>query len=91
MHLKQALPEILAQVQAEQLCFAEAVRRRAMCEPPHGIPEMEPLLVALGRLDADFFAIVEQDMYPCDPGAPLPVAKRTRSYFGQLGLGSGGR
>lgn len=91
VHLKQARPEILAQVEAEGLCFAEAVRRGAMCEPPHRAPEMEPLLVALGRLDADFFAIVEQDMYPCDPGAPLPVAKRTRSYFGQLGLGPGGR
>jgi sugar phosphate isomerase/epimerase len=91
VHLKQVDPGILAQVQAEQLGFAEAVRRGVMCEPPEGIPEMGPLLAAIGRLDADFFAIVEQDMYPCDPEAPLPVAKRTCSYFGHLGLGSGER
>jgi inosose dehydratase len=87
VHLKQADPAILEQVAAEDLCFAEAVRRGVMCEPPKGIPEMEPLLAAIGRLDADFFAIVEQDMYPCDPDAPLPVAERTCSYFGHIGLG----
>jgi inosose dehydratase len=89
VHLKQADPAILSQVHDEQLCFAEAVRRGVMCEPPHGVPPMEPLLAALARLDADLFAIVEQDMYPCDPDAPLPVATRTRSYFGRLGLGGG--
>jgi inosose dehydratase len=87
VHLKQADPVILEQVAAEDLCFAEAVRRGVMCEPPKGVPEMEPLLSAIGRLDADFFAIVEQDMYPCDPSVPLPVATRTCSYFGHLGLG----
>jgi inosose dehydratase len=88
VHLKAADPEILLQVGAEGLGFAEAVRRGVMCEPPKGIPAMEPVLAALGRLDADFFAIVEQDMYPCDAGAPLPIATRTCSYFGRLGLGS---
>jgi inosose dehydratase len=87
VHLKQADPTVLAQVQAENLCFAEAVRRGVMCEPPGGAPGMGPLLVALRRLRSDLFAIVEQDMYPCDPGAPLPVATRTRTYFGTLGLG----
>jgi inosose dehydratase len=87
VHLKQADPTILAMVAAEDLCFAEAVRRGAMCEPPNGVPAMEPLLEALGRLGTDLFAIVEQDMYPCDPGAPLPVATRTRKYFNNYGLG----
>lgn len=89
VHLKQADPEVLAQVKAEQLCFAEAVRRGAMCEPPKGIPAMEPLLAALGLLDLDLFAVVEQDLYPCGPEVPLPIAARTCSYFGDLGLGAG--
>ncbi len=87
VHLKQADPAVLAMVAAEDLCFAEAVRRGAMCEPPNGVPAMEPLLEALRRLDKELFAIVEQDMYPCDPDAPLPVATRTRKYFNNLGLG----
>jgi inosose dehydratase len=57
-----------------------------MVEPPHGIPEMEPVLAALGGLDRELFAIVEQDMYPCPPDVPLPIATRTRRYFNQLGL-----
>ena len=74
-------------VHAEQLSFAEAVKLGAMVEPPTGIPAMEPLLEALGRLDADLFAIVEQDMYPCEPDYPLPVATRTRTYLNGCGLG----
>jgi inosose dehydratase len=31
-----------------------------MCEPPHGIPELEPILDAVAELDPDLFAIVYQ-------------------------------
>ncbi|MEU4233636.1 TIM barrel protein [Nonomuraea sp. NPDC026600] len=87
VHLKQVDPEIVRQVREEDLCFAEAVRRGAMIEPPTGIPDMEPLLAELGRLDADLFAIVEQDLYPCPPDTPFPIATRTRKYFNGCGLG----
>jgi inosose dehydratase len=86
VHLKQADPAIAAEAEKEGLGFAEAVRRGAMVEPPHGIPEMEPVLAALGGLDRELFAIVEQDMYPCPPDVPLPIATRTRRYFNDLGL-----
>ncbi|HUZ19785.1 MAG TPA: TIM barrel protein [Acidimicrobiales bacterium] len=86
VHLKQVDVAVLAQVRAEDLCFAEAVRRGAMCEPPKGIPDMGPLVAALGRLDADIFAIVEQDLYPCEPDVPLPIARRTRHYLGTCGV-----
>lgn len=86
VHLKQVDPEIVRQVREENLCFAEAVRRGAMIEPPTGIPAMEPLLAELGRLDADLFAIVEQDLYPCPPDVPLPIATRTRTYLNGCGL-----
>jgi inosose dehydratase len=91
VHLKQASPEIVAQVEKENLSFAEAVRRGAMVEPPAGIPAMPPVLAALGELDRDLFAIVEQDLYPCAPDVPLPIATRTRQYFNQCGLGPGPR
>ena len=89
VHLKQVDPAVLAQVEAQGLCFAEAVRRGAMVEPPQGIPVMEPLLEALAVLDVDLFAIVEQDLYPCEPDVPLPIAERTRQYLGSCGLGPG--
>jgi inosose dehydratase len=56
-----------------------------MTEPPRGIPDMPPLLHAIERLGIDVFAIVEQDMYPCSPDTPLPIARRTRTYLGSCG------
>ena len=67
LHLKQVDPEVRAKVAAEDLPFGEAVKLGAMTEPPRGIPEMPPLLDAVEKLGIDVFAIVEQDMYPCDP------------------------
>jgi inosose dehydratase len=89
LHLKQADPAVIHQVRAEGLSFAEAVRRGAMCEPPKGEPGMEALLDAVDQhLDRELFAIVEQDLYPCDPDDPLPIATRTCAYLRQLGVGS---
>ena len=88
LHLKQVDPEVRAKVEAEDLPFGEAVRLGAMTEPPRGIPEMPPLLAAIERLGIDVFAIVEQDMYPCEVDAPLPIAKRTRQYLGSCGVPS---
>jgi inosose dehydratase len=89
LHLKQADPAVTRQVEAEGLAFAEAVRRGVMCEPPKGAPDMEALLDAVDRhLEGGLFAIVEQDLYPCDPDEPLPIATRTHAYLRQLGVGS---
>lgn len=89
VHLKQIDPTILNKVRAEGLSFSEAVRLDLACEPPRGIPKMEPLVAAFEALNVDLFAIVEQDMYPCDPSRPLPIATRTRTYYGSCGLGPG--
>jgi inosose dehydratase len=58
-----------------------------MCEPPLGVPEFPPLFDALAALEVDLFAIVEQDMYPCPPDVPLPIAERTLSYLRTHGGG----
>ncbi len=81
LHLKQVDPDIVRQVEAEDLDFPEAVRRGVMCEPPGGVPDMGPVLDAVGDLGRDIYAIVEQDMYPCAPDRPLPVARRTHTYL----------
>jgi inosose dehydratase len=62
----------------------------AMCEPPRGVPDLPPILEALSHLDdldAELFAIVEQDMYPCPPDQPLPIARRTYDYLTTCGGG----
>lgn len=86
LHLKQVDPEIVAQMEAEDLSFPEAVRRGVMVEPPKGEPPMEPVFEAAGQLGRDLYAIVEQDMYPCEPEVPLPIARRTLTYL----VGCGG-
>ena len=86
LHLKQVDETVRAKVAADDLPFGEAVRLGAMTEPPRGIPEMPPLLEAVADLDIDIFAIVEQDMYPCSPDAPLPIAQRTQKYLGSCGV-----
>ncbi|MFI6641873.1 sugar phosphate isomerase/epimerase family protein [Streptomyces sp. NPDC050504] len=86
LHLKQVDPAVLAQVRAERLPFGPAVARGVMCEPPTGVPALEPVLAAASALDVDLFAIVEQDMYPCEPDRPLPVARRTRHYLRGCGV-----
>lgn len=87
VHLKQVDPAVVDKAHAEGIGFGEAVRLDAMCEPPLGIPEMPPILDALSALDAELFAIVEQDMYPCPPDQPFPVAKRTYDYLTTCGGG----
>ena len=69
---------VLAQVEAERLSFADAVRRDVMCEPGLGVPALDDLAAALGALPASTFVIVEQDLYPCDFDRPYPIAARTR-------------
>ena len=87
VHLKQCDPEVLIKVREEQLCFAEATARGVMVEPDRGVPTMGPVLAELGRLDVPLFAIVEQDMYPCAPDEPFPIAQRTAQFYASCGLG----
>jgi inosose dehydratase len=89
VHLKQVAPVVMDRVNKEGLSFAQAVRLGSMCEPPLGVPEMPPLLEALGDLGRDLFAIVEQDLFPCHPDVPLPIATRTRVYLEACGIGPG--
>jgi inosose dehydratase len=85
LHLKQVDPEILADVKANEVPFGPAVGRGVMCEPPKGVPELGPVLAAAQKLGTDLFAIVEQDMYPCDPDTPGPIARRTRAFLRSCG------
>ena len=86
VHLKQVDPHVLDIVEAEGMTFAQAVKKGICHEPPGGIPSFEALREALQPLGADLFTIVEQDLYPCAPDVPLPIAKRTRAYLRRCGF-----
>jgi sugar phosphate isomerase/epimerase len=86
VHIKQMDPEILAQVAAEDLSFGEAVRRGVCVSPPAGVPKPADVVAELARLDAELFVIVEQDLYPCAPEVPLPIAVGTREHLAGCGL-----
>jgi inosose dehydratase len=44
------------------------------------------VLTAARKLDVDLCAIVEQDMYPCPPDRPFPIARRTREFLRSCGV-----
>jgi inosose dehydratase len=81
LHLKQVQLDILANTLKNDLPFGDAVAAGVMCEPPGGVPEFAPIIEAVAAIDADIFAIVEQDMYGCDVDFPFPLAKRTREHI----------
>lgn len=86
VHIKQMDPAVLAQVTEEKLSFGEAVKRGVCVAPPAGVPDPAGVVEALAGLDAELFVIVEQDLYPCAPEVPLPIAVRTRQVLGESGL-----
>jgi inosose dehydratase len=89
VHIKQMDPRVIAEAEAADMPFGQAVRLGASCEPPAGVPDLAQVTEALTALDAEIFVVVEQDMYPAAFDVPRPVADRTRAYL--RGLGIGGR
>lgn len=87
VHLKSVDPQVRARALAEKLPLSDAVQLGVMCEPPYGEPDMPPFLDALGKLERDIFAVIEQDLYPVEPHIPMPIGARTAGYFVGCGLG----
>jgi inosose dehydratase len=87
MHFKNIDPDIRHRVEAENIPFAEAVSMNMFCEPAYGVIDYVALRDVLREVDYSGWAIVEQDMYPAPPEKPLPIAKRTRTYLRELGIG----
>ncbi|MFL1380281.1 TIM barrel protein [Nocardiopsis protaetiae] len=88
VHIKQMDPAVLRRVHAEGLSFGEAVELGVCVEPPAGEPAPASVIEALREVDARLFVIVEQDLYPCEPDVPAPIAERTRRYLNSCGLGA---
>ena len=71
----------------EKIPFALAVGMDMFCEPAHGMVDFKAFRDVLRDVDYDGWAIVEQDMYPAPFDKPLPMAKRTRAYLREIGIG----
>ncbi len=87
LHLKSIDPEIRQRVEAEKIPFPTAVRMGMFCEPAKGAIDFIAFRDVLREIDYTGFATVEQDMYPAPPDKPLPIAKRTRAYLREIGIG----
>lgn len=87
LHLKSVDAEVQRRVAAERLPFATAVREGVFCEPARGAVDFLALRNLLREIDYEGWATVEQDMYPTPFDRPLPIARRTRQYLREIGIG----
>ena len=86
LHLKSMNRRMLETVRRENLPWGASVGRGVTDEPARGAVDFEGLAKALQETGYGGYAIVEQDMFPCDPEVPLPLAKRTIAYLRTLGF-----
>jgi inosose dehydratase len=87
LHLKSVDKHMQQKVEAEKIPFALAVGMDMFCEPSQGAVDFAAFRDVLREVNYEGFAIVEQDMYPAAFEKPLPIAKRTRAYLREIGLG----
>jgi inosose dehydratase len=74
-------------VAAEKIPFALAVGMDMFCEPSKGAVDFNAFRDVLREVGYTGWATVEQDMYPAPFDKPLPIAKRTRAYLREIGMG----
>lgn len=87
LHLKSVDPDVRRRVEAERIPFAAAVGMDMFCEPSKGAVDFLAFRDVLREIEYDGWATVEQDMYPAPFDKPLPIAKRTRAYLREIGIG----
>ena len=57
------------------------------CEPFKGVVDFIAFRDLLKEIDYEGFGVVEQDLYPAPFDKPLPIARRTRKYLKEIGIG----
>lgn len=87
LHLKSVDGEMLKRVEKEKIPLAKAVAMGVFCEPSKGVVDFADFRDVLEDIDYQGWAIVEQDMFPATVDEPLPIAKRTRQYLRNIGIG----
>ena len=69
------------------ITFANAVGQDMFVEPRLGVVDFKAFRDVLEEINYEGFGVVEQDMYPAPFDKPLPIAKRTRAYLREIGIG----
>ena len=87
LHLKSVDMDVVQKVEAEGITFGPAVEMGIFCEPALGSVDFFAFREVLKEVEFSGFAIFEQDMYPAPFHKPLPIAKRTREYLREIGIG----
>ena len=87
LHLKSVDPVVQREVEVSRIPFARAVAMDMFVEPNRGAVDFTAFRDLLRELNYGGYAIVEQDMYPAPFDKPLPIARRTRDYLRQVGIG----
>lgn len=87
LHIKSVDRAVQQQVEASGVTFAEAVKMDMFVEPALGCVDFLAFRDVLRNIGFDGWAVVEQDMYPAPFDKPLPIAKRTRAYLRDIGIG----
>ena len=81
-------PVLRTKVAAENIPFAQAVGMGMFVEPSQGAVDFIAFRDLLREIDYRGFGIVEQDMFPVPTfDKPLPIARRTRAYLRDIGMG----
>ena len=87
LHLKNVDSEVRAKVAAGNIPFVKAVAMNIFVEPSLGAVDFSAFRNALHDINYVGYGIVEQDMFPAPFDKPLPIAKRTRAYLREIGMG----
>jgi inosose dehydratase len=87
LHLKSVDRDLQKRVESEKIPFAIAVGMDLFVEPSLGAVDFPAFRDVLDKVNYHGWAIVEQDMYPAPFDKPLPIAKRTRKYLREIGIG----
>ena len=85
-HFKNVDPVLLEKIQRENIDFITGFQSGVMCELDKGVVDFRTVVDFLRSRDYAGYVVYEQDMYPCPPDKPLPIAKRNREALKALGL-----
>lgn len=86
LHIKSVDRGIIAEVAAQGVPFADAVKMGAFTEPKDGVIDFVAFRDVLEEIDFHGIGIVEQDLYPTEFDRPYPIAVSTRRYLRDIGM-----
>ncbi len=87
VHLKSVDARVRAQVQRDRIAFTPAVAMGLFCTPRDGMVDFHGYRDVLIDIGYEGWVTVEQDMYPASFDKPLPIARETRAWLREIGVG----